>query len=145
MGGTVLELLHARTEPLVGIVVIVGDARAKNIQEGETWVLDALLDQLGEVLLFTTESSRDERRSCGQSQRNRIHGSFDISERHALGLHANAAGWRRLACGKAIDLVVHDDVEQVHIAAHRMDEMVATNPETVAVATRNHYRQFVIG
>jgi hypothetical protein len=52
-------------------------------------------------------------------------------------LHANAAGWRRLARGKAVDLVVHDDVEQVHIAAHRMDEVVAADPETVTVAARH--------
>src|SRR6266853_3462435 len=97
------------------------------------------------MLLLAAVAARNERRSRGESQRNRIHGSFDVTERHALGLHANAAGWRRLACGKAIDLVVHDDVEQVHIAAHRMDKMVAANPETVAVATRHHYRQYVIG
>src|SRR5207245_11522185 len=44
-----------------------------------------------------------------------------------------------------INLVVHDDVEQVHIAAHRMDEMVAADPKTVAVAARHHYSEFMIG
>src|SRR5882762_194708 len=102
MRGIVFEFLHARTEPLVGIVVIVRDARAKNIQEGETRMLDTLLDQLGEVFLLTAESSRDEGGPCGQCQRNRIHRSFDVTERHALGFHADAAGWRRLARGEAI-------------------------------------------
>src|SRR5207249_9379942 len=67
VSGIVLELFHARTEPLIGVVVVVGDARAEDIQERETLVLDALLDQLGEMLLFTTEATSDERGSGGQS------------------------------------------------------------------------------
>src|ERR1700739_4804439 len=51
MSGVILEFLHARTKPLVGIVVVVGDAWAENIQEGEARMLDALLDQLGEMFL----------------------------------------------------------------------------------------------
>src|ERR1035437_3556628 len=39
-----LELFHARAEPLVGIVLVVGDARAEDIEERETLVPDALLD-----------------------------------------------------------------------------------------------------
>src|SRR6202008_2334269 len=36
--GIVFELLHTRTEPLVGVVMVVGDARAEHIQERETLV-----------------------------------------------------------------------------------------------------------
>src|SRR5258708_6836694 len=145
MRGIVLEFFYARTEPLVSIVVIVGHARAEDIQEGESRMLDPLLDQLGEMISLTTEATRHERRSRGQCQRNRIDRRLDVAKRHALGLHANAASWRSLACGQAIDLVVHDDVEQVHVAAHRMDEMVAADPKTVAVAARHHYSEFMIG
>src|SRR5580658_1292110 len=49
--GVVLELLQPWTEPLVGIVVIVGDAGAEDVQERESLVLDPVLDQLGEMLL----------------------------------------------------------------------------------------------
>src|SRR5437879_8954063 len=137
MPGIVLELFHAWTEPLIGIVVVVGHAWAEDVQEREARMLDALLDQFGQMLLLSAEAARNERCSGGEGQRNRIDRIFDITERHAFRLHANAAGWRRLAGGQAIDLVVHDDVEQVHIAAHRMDKMVAADPKAVTVAARH--------
>src|SRR5438552_13518862 len=137
MRGIILELFHAWTEPLIGIVVIVSDARAEDVQEREPRMLDPLFDQFGEMLLLAAESARNERRSRRKGQRNRINGRFDVAEWHALRLHADAAGGRRLAGGEAIDLVVHDDIEQVHIAARRMDKMVAADPEAVTVAARH--------
>src|SRR5256886_16501578 len=44
MRGIVFELLHAGTEPLVCIVVVVCDAGAEDVQEREARMLDALLD-----------------------------------------------------------------------------------------------------
>src|SRR6185369_7559765 len=61
VSGIVLELLNAWTEPLIGVVVIIGDTRAEDIQEGEAFVLDTLLDQFCEVLLLTAEATRDKR------------------------------------------------------------------------------------
>src|SRR6266404_7653961 len=69
----------------------------------------------------------------------------DVAEGHTFRLHANAAGWRRLARGQAVDLVVHDDIEQVHIAAHGVDEMVAADAETVTVAASHQHGEFMIG
>src|ERR1700675_3184970 len=40
----VFEFPYARTEPLVGVVVIVGYARAEDIQERKPFMLNALLD-----------------------------------------------------------------------------------------------------
>src|SRR5438876_10110473 len=62
MPGIILELFHAWTEPLIGIVVIVSDARAEDIQERKTRMLDPLFDQFGEMLLLAAESARNERR-----------------------------------------------------------------------------------
>src|SRR3954471_878141 len=56
VGRVVFELFHSRPEPLVGIVMVVSDAWAEDIDEGEAFVLDALLDEVGEVLLFAAES-----------------------------------------------------------------------------------------
>src|SRR6201987_5642587 len=64
----VFEFLHARTEPLVRIVVVVGNARAEDIQEREALVLDALLDQIRQVFLFGTEAAGDECGSGSESQ-----------------------------------------------------------------------------
>src|SRR6266849_5121090 len=58
--GVVLQLLHTRAKPLISVVVIVGDARAEDIQERKPRMLDTLLDQLGEVLLLGAVAARDE-------------------------------------------------------------------------------------
>src|SRR5260370_38367109 len=68
-----------------------------------------------------------------------------MAEGHTFRLHADAAGRRSLAGGEAVDLVVHDDVEQVHVAAHGVNEMVAADPEAVSVAARHHHGDLVIG
>ena len=125
--------------------MIVGDARAEDIEEREALVLDTLLDQFGEVLLLAAEAARDERGACGQSQRNRIDRRFDVAEGHAFRLHADAAGGRCLAGGEAVDLVVHHDVEQVDVAAHGVHEVVAADAEAVAVAAGHQHGQIVIG
>jgi hypothetical protein len=52
---------------------------------------------------------------------------------------------RRLVGGEAVDLVVHDNVEQVDIAPHGVHEMIAANAEAVPVAARDQYRHAVIG
>src|SRR5947207_5854097 len=92
MRGIVFELLHAGTEPLIGIVVIVSDAGAEDIQKRKTRMFDALFDQFGQMLLLTAEAARNESRSGGEGQRNWIDRRFDVAERHALRLHANGAG-----------------------------------------------------
>src|SRR5207253_4165529 len=88
----VFEFLHPRPEPLVGVVMVIGNAGAKYVQKRKPFVLDALFDQFSEMLLLATEAAGNERSSGGQSQRYRVHRRLDIAKRHALRLHANAAG-----------------------------------------------------
>src|SRR5579864_7407113 len=52
----VLEFLYARTEPLVGVVVVVGYARTEDIQERKPFMLNALLDQFSQVFLFRAKA-----------------------------------------------------------------------------------------
>ena len=61
-------------------------------------------------------------------------GVLDVAVRGALGFHAFGAGRRGLAGGKAVNLVVHHDVGQVHVAAHGVHEMIAADAVAVAVA-----------
>src|SRR5262249_13883143 len=70
---------------------------------------------------------------------------FDVAEGHALRLHSHTAGGRGLACSEAVNLIVHDDVEQVNIAAHGVNEMIAADAEAVSVATSHHHSKVVIG
>ena len=125
--------------------MVVGDAGAEDVDEREALVLDALLDQLGQVLLIGAEAARDEGGARGQRQRDGIDRRFDVAVGHALGLHADAAGGRGLPGGEAVDLVVHHDVDQVDVAAHGVHEVVAANAEAVAVAARDQHGHAVVG
>src|SRR5260370_31737376 len=106
---------------------------------------NSFLDEFGEVLLLAAVAACDEGCACGQWKGIGVDGCFDVSERHAFRLHADAAGRRSLPRGKAVDLVVHDDVEQVHVAAHGVNEMVAADPEAVSVPARHDHSELVIG
>ena len=54
---------------------------------------------------------------------------FNVAEGHTLCLHSQPAGGGCLASGEAIDLVVHDDVNEVDIAAHGVHEMIPAQPQ----------------
>src|ERR1700722_1299920 len=60
VSGVVLEFIYARLEPLIGIVVIIGDTRAEDVQKREALMLDTLLDQFGEVFLLGAVTAGDE-------------------------------------------------------------------------------------
>src|SRR6185503_17523305 len=65
--------------------------------------------------------------------------------RRALGLHALDAGRRGLPGRQAVDLVVHDDVGQVDVAPHRVQEVVAADAVAVAVAAGHDRLHLVVG
>src|SRR5262249_47706658 len=92
MSRIVFQLLHPRSEPLVGVVVVISDAGAEDIEKGKTLVQNALPDQFCQVLLLATKAAGNESRPSGQSHRNRVDWRFDVAERHAFRLHTDAAG-----------------------------------------------------
>ena len=59
---------------------------------------------------------------------------FAGAVRLRLGDSATLRGWRILSLGQTIDLVVEDDDVEVDVATHGMDEVVATDGKTVAIA-----------
>src|SRR5207237_6814534 len=53
--------------------------------------------------------------------------------RRRLRLHPLLRRRARLSCRQAVDLVVHDDVGDVEVPAHRVDEVAEADPVSVAV------------
>src|SRR5260370_5940880 len=96
----VFELFHTGAEPLVSVVVVIGDARAEDIQERKSFMLNALLDQIRQMLLFSAVPAGNERGSGGESQRNWIHRRLDVSNGHAFRLHTETAGVSGLGVGE---------------------------------------------
>src|SRR5947208_4781158 len=109
-----------------------------------SFVPEALLHQLDQVFGLTAEPSSDKRRACGQGQADRIDRLLDVSEWHTFRLHTFSARRRGLACGQTINLVVHCDVEQIDIPAHRVNKVIAADSESVTVTACDDYAEVVI-
>src|SRR5579864_87316 len=63
--GVFLKLFHPWSKPLVSVVMIIGDARAEDVQEREAFVLNAVLDEFREVFLLAAEAASNESGACG--------------------------------------------------------------------------------
>src|SRR5204863_3762457 len=90
------------------------------------------------------ESARDVGRAAHDRHRDGIDRVFHAAEWGALGLHSLAAGRRNLPGGEAVDLVVHDDVGEIDVAAHDVDEVIAADPEPVAVSAGDEDLKVVV-
>src|ERR1700730_18194239 len=97
------------------------------------------------MFLVATKSTRYKIWARCKSHRSGIDGPFDAAEGCTLRLHADTTGRRDLAGSQPVDLVVHCDIEQIHIAPQGVNEMIAANAETVAVAAGNHDDEVMIG
>src|SRR5437899_1956482 len=117
-----LEDLHTRIEPLVSVVLVVGDTGAEYIYQGKTFVRDGAFEHLDQVLLFAAESPRHVSRATDHCQWHRVNRVFNAPMRRALGFHAFDARWRSLARRQTVNLIVHHDVSQVDVSPHRMNE-----------------------
>lgn len=50
-----------------------------------------------------------------------------------------------MARGQSVNLVIHDDVRQIKIAAHGVDEMIESDALPVAISACNHHIERVVG
>ena len=141
----VFEFLDPALEELECVVAVEGDARAEHADEREALVLDGLLHEHGQVPGIGTEAPRNEGRAVHDRRSDRIERKLHAAVRRTLGLHVERTGWRQLARGQAVDLVVHDDIGEVHVAARRVREVIAADPVAVAVAAGDDHVQFMIG
>jgi hypothetical protein len=68
------------------------------------------------------KAARDERCAQAERQQHRIDGRRRISLA-ALRLGADIGGSRKLTLGQAVDAVVFDQVEHVHVAANDVNQL----------------------
>src|SRR4029077_3474308 len=138
------ENFHARIKPLVGVVLVVSDARTENVHEREALVLNGALEHFDHVFLFAAESARHISGTANDCHRDRINRVLNASVWRTLGLHSLDAGGRALGGGSIVDLVVHHDVSEVNVAPHGVNKMIAAYSVTVAVAASANHFQFVV-
>jgi len=69
-----------------------------------------------------------------KAQLGRAEGVFHRAVRTRLGDESARTGGRELSLGESVDTIVEQDHVQVHVLAHGVDEMVAADGQSVAVA-----------
>ena len=80
-----------------------------------------------------------------QGQLHGIEGIIDRTVRRGLGLLSPRGGGRVLTLGQPVDLVVEQDDLHAHVAAQRVDHVVAADRQAVAVAGDEPDVEFRIG
>src|SRR5205809_537942 len=83
-----LEYFHARIKPLVGIVLVVGDARTENIHQREAFVLNGTLEHFYHVFLLAAEGALHVIGTANDCHRDLIDWVFYASFWPALGFHS---------------------------------------------------------
>ena len=70
---------------------------------------------------------------------------FDVSPGGGLGAHFLHGCGRGLAGRQSVNLIVHDDVGQIQIAAHGVHEVTQTDAITVSIPAGDHHVKVVVG
>src|SRR5215470_14748132 len=141
----VFQLLRSVFEKLMGIIKIKRDTRTEGIDERKPPVLDAPFNQLDQMFYLAGVPPRHIGSSSRYGKRNRIDWIFDAAYRRTFGFHSFCTRRRNLSRREAVDLIVHDDVSQIDVAAHGMNEVVAADTVAVAIAAGGDNLKLVIG
>ena len=125
-------------------MVVEGHARRDDVDKGEALVREPGLEDRHELALVAREAARDERRAEGQGQQAAVDRAHGIG----LALLAERPGigrCRELALGQAVDAVVLEHIEHVHVAADGVAQLPEADRERVAVARDADVNQVAIG
>ena len=125
-------------------VVVEGHAGRDHINEGQTLVGETGLDQRHQLALVAGEAAGDETRAQLDGQFAQVDG-FERVDPALLAARALVRGGRVLTLGQAVAAVVHDDIEHVQVAPHRMDELAHADGGGVAVAGNAQVDEVAVG
>ena len=99
------------------------------------------LEHLGEVLAVGVHRPRDEGALRAERERDRVEGGVHAAHRRGFRHQARLRGRAVLPLGQAVDAVVEEQDRHVDVAPHRVDEVVATDREGVAVTRHDPHGQ----
>src|SRR5882757_5065614 len=100
---------------------------------------------LGKALAVRVERPADEGGLGAQRQRDRVERVVQRAQRGRLGDLADLGGRRVLPLGEPVDAVVEQQDRQIHVAAQRMDQVVAADRQRIAVTGHDPDRKVFAG
>ena len=103
------------------------------------------LQHAGEVLAVAVDRTGDEGGLGAQREGDRVERVVEGAHGGGLGDLADLGGGGVLTLGQAVDAVVEQQDRHVHVAAQRVDEVVAADRQRVAVAGHDPHREVLTG
>ena len=103
-------------------------------------MLNACLNEIRKVINFSGKATRYKAAIGSNSKQQRVACRAEGSLWSCFGDEAMIAGRRRLAFGKAVNLVIVHQVGNIDVAAHGVQEMVTPFAIPVAVTALSYYR-----
>jgi hypothetical protein len=125
-------------------VVVEGDARADDVDEGGAVMGDGGLQERHELRLVAGEAARDEARAQLQRHGDHVDGGIGVGDA-ALALRALVGRRRELAFCQAVDAVVLDQIDHVDAAADAVRELAEPDRRAVAVAGDAEIKEIAVG
>ena len=141
----ILQLVDPLLEPGVGVDLVVGHAGAEDIHQGKSLVGDAAGDDIGHVPGLARKGPGNVGGAGDNGQSDGIERHFDVAPGSGLGAHLLHGGGGGLAGRQSVDLVVHDDIGEVQVAAHGVHEVAQTDAVTVAIPAGDHHVHVLVG
>src|SRR5439155_5649931 len=115
------------------------DAFRQTFDDAEALVIERALNQLQHVRRVRSVRARDECGAAGDQLFHRVDRLIDCAGRIGLALESDGRCGRRLFLRQTIDEVVHDEIRHVDVLARPVIKMIASDGETVAVATEEEH------
>ena len=141
-----LDVVLARVGVALGgaLVVVERHAGRDDVDEREPAVREAGLQDRHELRLVAREAAGDERRAEREREQAAVDGVHRVrlaplAQRPEIGRR------RELPLGQAVDAVVLEHVEHVHVAANRVTELAEADRQRIAVARDADVDQVAVG
>jgi len=109
----------------------------KNFDDGETGMLGGAFHHFDHMFDLSRMTAGDKGRTAVDEFAHRVDGLVDRAGGVGLAFEALGGSGRRLLLGETVDLIVHDDVGQIHILTSDVIKVITTDREAVAITTED--------
>ena len=130
-------LAHLAVREIAKRTIVEDVAVLEDLDEGRAPMTASQLEGSLQVLGVCVHRACDEAGLRREGDRQRHDGRVDRPGGRRLRALPQLGGWRRLTLGQPVDPVVEHDHLEIHVPAHRMQDVVSADRQRVAVA-RDH-------
>ena len=127
-------------EPVIAIVFIVCNTWAKYVDEGETFMVHSLLDQINQFCTVNHITLCYKCSACSDSSLTNGQWCFEGPTRCCFCNKTDIGTRGRLAFSQTVNMVIHNDICHVYITFESMNSMTHADSECITITgTSNNF------